>query len=204
MGKKSKPVGFFSFEIDLGAGPGSSEPRPLADWGRALRPYVRKVDDLEASNYALSKAFAPPRVNLRQGEIADAYGDESYCTRLIRHVLPQDPTEEDFRFYSNCYPYMERTDLLYYFYSVCRSISTPELDGYFYTLSRNLPELIEVINEEQRLHLFCGLLALWTEDWAQTLDWMGCPELLKFLGVQVEQQISVELLKDYASASCRV
>ena len=40
--------------------------------------------------YKLSNKFAPPSVDLRQGEIMDDYGDESYADLPVSHKLPDD------------------------------------------------------------------------------------------------------------------
>ena len=171
-------------------GPTAPDPTP-AEIGRQLRPYVGFFKDVDAAVYALAKGFAPPKVDLRQGEVEGSYGNEAYAKRSVQHVNPEDPTREDLEYYCDSYPFLEPTDMIYYFYAWFRELSNDENiggmpDNFFYSLGWRLPDLIQLLDEAQLLALYCGLVALWEgmEFPLTSIDWTGSENLLKFLGIE--------------------
>ncbi len=188
--RKEFSFGMFDFEIIFEKRKlATPDPTP-AEIGKQLRRYVCRVTDVDAAVHELSKAFAPPKVNLRDGEIDDDNGDESRHPVPMSHVLPEDPTRDELERYFNGYAYMEPTDLVFYLFAWIQTLAEDEdVDGmpdfYFYNLGWNLPGLLKELDEGQLLALYCGLLALWERmKYPLTIDWRGSDNLLEFLSIE--------------------
>ena len=140
--------------------------------------------------YDLSKRYSPPTTDLRKAEIMDSYGDESYATRPIQHLVPEDVTRVDLDHYAHVWAFMQFHDLLFYLYPVVLQYELDNkiecIDFYLYSFDRlinqNLPQL-EAYDKDAVIQ---GLQWIWDAGSTDYADWRQCPNLQRVLGVSVD------------------
>jgi hypothetical protein len=54
----------------------------------------------------LARKYAQPKVDLRQAQILDDYGDDSYAKMANNHDSPDKVKREEFDYYGWIYPFM--------------------------------------------------------------------------------------------------
>lgn len=141
--------------------------------------------------YAMSKRYGPPEINLRDAEILDSYGDESYATRPIEHTVPENVTREDLDFYGWVYAFMGFRDLLFYLHPIAfeyeKDVRMDCVDAFMYSLDRIIPDEMPKLVQEDREALLEGLNWMWNSGGGGSdySDWAQCPNLQKALGVSV-------------------
>ena len=141
------------------------------------------------SVYSLSKRYGPPNINLRDAEIEDSYGDETYATRPINHQVPEDVTKEDLDFYPQVYAFMEFRDLLFYLYPVALEYEKDKgletIDSLFYSLERELPAQLESLSKDDQEAIIDALKWIWETHKLGYADWVQCIYLQKLIGISV-------------------
>ncbi len=142
-----------------------------------------------ASVYALSKKYAPPRINLRSAEIMDSYGDETFAAYPINHHAPEDVSKEDLDFYPRVFPFMQFTDLLFYLYPIALEYEKDNgldcIDSYMYSLDRYFPSESSKMLPAEQQSLQDGLRWIWNAAPLGCADWVQCPNLQAAIGVSV-------------------
>jgi len=137
--------------------------------------------------HSLSEQYGPPKISLRDAEILDSYGDESYATRPISHNAPDDVSRKDLDFYGWVYAFMEFRDLLFYLYPIAleydRDNSLDCVDSFMYSLDRLYPEQAPKLPKDDQEALIVGLNWMWNTGEAGYADWVQCPNLQKAIGV---------------------
>ncbi len=139
--------------------------------------------------YSLSRRHGPPKINLRDAEILDSCGDESYATRPINHQVPEDVSREDLDFYGWVYAFMEFRDLIFYLYPVAleyeKDIRIDCVDPFMYSLDRFISGEMSKLSEEDREALVSGLKWIWHSGELGYADWIQCPNLQKAINISV-------------------
>ena len=129
--------------------------------------------------YALSKRFAPPQIDLRQAQIMDDYGDESWAKLLVNHTLPEDVSHNELVYYPHVWGFMGFEDLLFYLYAIATHQSLDHggeyLDHYLYSLDRFIHEKWSGISQPERAAIIEGLQ--WIKNGSPEADWEGCLNL---------------------------
>jgi hypothetical protein len=137
--------------------------------------------------YSLSKRYGPPEINLRDAELLDSFGDESYATRPIDHKVPENVSRKDLDFYGWVYAFMGFRDLLFYLYAVALEYEKDNrmdcVDGFMDSLDRLLPEEMPTLPDDDRDALIAGLTWIWNSGNAGYADWVQCPNLQRAIGV---------------------
>ncbi|MFK8027657.1 MAG: hypothetical protein AB8C40_06305 [Gammaproteobacteria bacterium] len=140
--------------------------------------------------YEMSRKYAPPKINLRDAEIMDSFGDESHAKRAIKHLLPTDVSREDFDYYGWVYPFMEFKDLLFYFYPIADEYEKDKeldcVDSFMYSLDRELPIGKLELDHNDVLAIKEGLHWIWESGGEGYADWWQCPNLQQEIGITVE------------------
>ena len=139
--------------------------------------------------YNLSRKHSPPKVNLRDAQIMDSYGDESHAERMIQHLKPEDVTREDFDWYGWVYPFMDFEDLLYYLYPIAMEYEKdPDLDcidSFLYSLDRSLPIRKLSLDDGDMAAIRAALCWIWESGGSDSADWRQCPNLQAEIGVSI-------------------
>ena len=140
--------------------------------------------------YKLSRKYSPPKIDLRDAEIMDSYGDESYAERAIEHRIPEDVSREDFDFYGWIYSFMNFEDLMFYLYPIASELEKdPDLDcidSFMYSLDRILPIRMLSLGADDMSAIKLGLRWIWESGGSNNVDWRQCPNLLREIGLSVE------------------
>jgi len=135
--------------------------------------------------YALAKQYSPPCVNLRQAKIRDDYGIKTYAKLPVLHELPQDVRRGELTYYAQVYPFLQASDLLFYFYSIFLEFEKdPDLeciDFFMYSLNRELPSLMEALSPPEQACLTHYLKQLLEIDGNEYIDWQACEQVLELL-----------------------
>ncbi|MFO0962650.1 MAG: hypothetical protein U0625_07045 [Phycisphaerales bacterium] len=138
--------------------------------------------------YSLSRKHGPPKVDLRQAEILNAWGDNRWAKLAVAHKLPEDVTREQIAFYGWVYSFMEPTDLLFYLYPIAREFDADNslhcIDSFLYSLDRHAPDLMSQLVREDREALREGLRWIWNSGGSEFADWEACPNLRKVMGLE--------------------
>lgn len=146
---------------------------------------------------AFSAKFAPPKIDLREAEINDSYGDESYATIPIDHKKPEDVKLEELNHYGSVWPFMEFTDKLFYLYSVFKAYSEdPEvwfIDSFLYSLDIALTKGQKKLIKEEIEELSFALNYAYNAWPIYHADWAQCPVLQNFLNVIITDKDMDEL-----------
>ena len=142
-----------------------------------------------AAVYMLSKKYGPPRINLRDAELLDSYGDDSWAKRPINHRVPEDVSLEDLKYYGWVYAFMAFEDLLFYLYPVVIAFEQDQtldcIDSLMYSLDRFIPTSSSKLSKTDQSALCEGLTWLWEVGSPGYADWVQCPNLQKFIGIEV-------------------
>ena len=138
--------------------------------------------------YALSLKFSPPKINLRQANILDDYGDESYSKLPISHKRPDEVRRTEFDYYPHVYPFMEKEDLLFYFYPIIVEYKKDKqrfesIDSFMYSFDRYIEEIKDSLEKKDLEAVREGLLELWNIGEDDFADWAQCLSLQKFIGL---------------------
>ena len=140
--------------------------------------------------YNLSNKYSPPKVDLRDAEIMDSYGDESHAERAIQHLKPEDATREDFDYYGWVYPFMNFEDLLFYLYPIATEFEKDPtldcIDSFMYSFDRALPRRKSLLAVDDMAAINAGLRWIWESGGVDAADWRQCPNLQNEIGVSVE------------------
>lgn len=140
--------------------------------------------------YDLSKSFGPPEINLRDAQIIDDYGDDSFARLQIEHKNPEDVSLDEINYYGGVYAFLKPKDLIFYLYPLLvefkKDMSLDSFDSYMYSMDREIDNLLGCLTNEQVTVLKLAFQVIWKlggDDWA---DWSGCPNLCRFIEVTVE------------------
>lgn len=138
--------------------------------------------------YDLSKRYGPPVVNLRDAEIADSCGNESHAKLSVTHTVPEDVTKEQFDYYGWVYPFVERTDLLFYLYPIAKEYESDTtldcIDSFLYSLDREINGLLDELTTDEREALIEGLNWIWDVGSDDYADWEQCLNLQEAVGLK--------------------
>jgi len=138
--------------------------------------------------YALSERFGPPRVDLRQAQILDDYGDDQWATLHVSHRKPTDVTRKELDHYAWVYSFMEFKDLLFYLYPVAleyeRNPRGDFIHSFLYSLDRRLEEGLESLSGDDREALKSALVWIWSTWGSDYAPWWQCKHLSEFIDVQ--------------------
>ena len=140
--------------------------------------------------YKLSDKFAPPKVNLREAQILDDYGDESYAKIIVNHKKPDDVKREELDYYGWVYPFMEPEDLIFYLYPLLIEYKEDRgidcIDSFMYSMDREISNLLAKLREEEIEVLKIALKEIWKFGSKDNLnDWYQCENIQKFIGVNL-------------------
>ena len=139
------------------------------------------MNNYQQSAYNLSKRYSPPKIDLRQAEMLDSLGEDTYATRPIHHQVPEDVTKEDLDFYNFVFSYMELSDLLFYLYPVALEFEYDKcldcIDSLFYTLEDELPKHVDSLSEDDLQGIKDALMWIWESHKLGYVDWIQCPYL---------------------------
>ena len=140
--------------------------------------------------YNLSKKYSPPKVNLRQAQILDDYGDDTYAKLLVNHDSPDKVKREEFDYYGWVYPFMEPEDLLFYLYAMVieyeNNKELDSIDSFMYSMDREINKLQKSLTEGEKEMLIKAFKVIWdvgNDDWA---DWYQCKNLQKLIGISLQ------------------
>ena len=138
--------------------------------------------------YKLSSDYSPPKVDLRQAQIADDYGDESFSQHKIEHKKPCDVKREDFDHYTWVYSFVEPTDLIFYLYPILleyeRDNDIEAIAPFMYSMDSNIDKLRRTLNESQLAILKEALNKIWELGYYDDdNEWYQCKKIQEFLGV---------------------
>lgn len=138
--------------------------------------------------YNLSLQYSPPQVNLRDAQILDDYGDETYATMPIVHHSPNDVKRTELEFYVWIYPFVAGTDLLFYLYPIALEYEKDKhlecVSSFLYTLDRRVETLLAEINQAQQDALINGLKWIYESGGTDYADWWQCPNLQRLIGIR--------------------
>ena len=104
--------------------------------------------------YSLSKQFAPPKVDLRQGRILDDSGDGRNAQHHLKHRDPSDVSLRDLEYYFDVWGFLDPSDLIFYLHSVLRFAQGVENTPVYYerwseTLDSRLNQIVEDLTNVQ-------------------------------------------------------
>jgi len=115
---------------------------------------------------SLSRRFAPPLINLRDGRIADDYGEQESAKIVINHQLPADVTDEELDYYQDVWAFLDAPSLLFYFHPVTNWLSRhPDTDSilfdyYVWSLDRNWPAAMALISDQDAGAIVAHLISI--------------------------------------------
>ena len=138
--------------------------------------------------YKLSLKFSPPKINLRDANILDDYGDESYSKLPVSHKRPEEVTRKEFDYYPHVYPFMEKEDLLFYFYPIIVEYEKDKtefesIDSFMYSFDRYIEEIKSTLKQKDLEAVKEGLLKIWEIGEDDFADWAQCLNLQKFINL---------------------
>jgi len=137
--------------------------------------------------YNLSKSYGPPKINIRQGQIMDDYGDDSLSKLQINHVKPDDVTLEELEYYRWPYPFLKPRDLLFYLYPLLvefkKDMTLDCFDSFMYSMDWVINDLQKELSSDQVNILKNAFLEIWDLGGDGFADWSGCLNLQKFVGL---------------------
>jgi hypothetical protein len=148
--------------------------------------------------YDLSKAFGPPKTDVRQGKIED-YGEQCRCSHIVNHQVPEDVTHEDLDYYPDHWAFMDFGDLLFYLYPVALECEKDyESDcTYWYLMNLDMQlkpggefnrrDQLEQLSPEHRQAFREGLLWMFNA-WEWNADWVNCKHLQAEIGVHLTEE----------------
>lgn len=139
--------------------------------------------------YDLSERNGPPRINLRQGQIRDDYGDDTWATLPISHREPRDVTRKELDHYPWVYCFLEFRDLLFYLYPTAleyeRNPNCDFIHSFLYSLDNELYGGLKSLDESDRDALKAGLVWIWSDWGSGYAPWSQCRGLCDFIGIEV-------------------
>jgi len=134
-----------------------------------------------------SLSHGPPKINLRDAEILDSYGDESHATRPISHNTPRDVSRADMDFYGWVYAFMGFRDLLFYLYPVAleyeKDLCFDSIDPFMYSLDTWISSEMPKISVDDQDALIVGLRWIWDAGEPGYADWEQCSSLQRVIGL---------------------
>ncbi len=140
--------------------------------------------------YHLSLKFSPPKIDLRQAQILDAYGDESYAQRVLNHKKPENVSREDFDYYGWVYPFMEPEDLLFYLYAMVVEFSKDKkidcIDSFMYAVDKELPVLQKKLTHDDKAALKNAFKTIWSIGGNDDTDFAQCKNIQELIDISVE------------------
>ena len=140
--------------------------------------------------YNLSKSFGPPKTDLRQGQILDDYGDESFAKLKVNHQTPCDVKRKEIDYYGWVYPFLEPTDLIFYLYPLLVEFKKDQeidcFDSYVYSMDRNIIGLLKLLTTEQKKVIKMSFKLIWDLSDEKSVDWFSCPNLQKLVGLALK------------------
>jgi hypothetical protein len=145
------------------------------------RGLIEKFEKLaHPAVYVLSSKYGPPKVDLRDANILDDYGDESYSEYAVCHYDPLDVTRKDLDAYPHVYPFMGIKDLMFYLYPNALEFEKDQrlnsIDSFLYTVNSYFPKQSSDMAESDIDALKEGLLWIYTTESDDYL-WNSCSNL---------------------------
>ena len=138
-----------------------------------------------------SSLFGPPKVDLREAQIKDCYGDEKYAQVPIHHIDPTDVTFEELDYYGRLvYAFMNFSDVVFYTYSVFvnfeKDYEFEHMDFLLYNYDRYTESLEQLPSKSfQILKDSCHYLFSLHGYHA---DWEGAKTFSKLMGIDISEK----------------
>ena len=120
----------------------------------AMAPVTSMLDAMTnvSSLLTISQKHSPPRMDLREGRLMDAHGDENYAQLPINHCTQMDVSHAELEYYNDVFAFMDAHDLLFYLYPVLNHwLSHPDalyIDSYLYSLGTQWSLVRPLISED--------------------------------------------------------